>query len=106
MTAPVPRFPWKEARQAPAAPVTVREPAIVAQVPRVALSGRGAAAALSISLSTMAALERNGDGPPSFVLPGGRRRLYPLDLLIRWAADQAAAAGDQDQATDDGEGTP
>jgi len=89
-------YPWK-AKPGPAGTATataVAKPQIVAQVPRVCLSPREAAAALGISTGTLETLRRAGQGPPSFVLPGGRRRLYPVDLLIRYAAERAAADGD------------
>ena len=93
-------FPWKTNRQAPADPAAaVRRPELVAQVPRVALDSREAAAALSVSLTTLESLRRGGSGPPSFVLPGGKRRVYPVRELIEWVSS-LAAAGDQDGVED------
>ncbi len=91
------RYPWKNKGTPGTATVpAVAKPTLVAQVQPICLSGHAAAAALSISKGTLETLERRGEGPPSFVLPGGRRRLYPVDLLIRWAAERAVADGDGD----------
>lgn len=86
-------YPWQIDRSNKPVPVgdPPKPPAIVAQVLRVTLSPREAAAAMGISLGTLQTLERAGQAPPSLVLPGGRRRLYPVDLLVRWAADRATA---------------
>lgn len=97
------RYPWKiKPGTATSSSVAVRPPEIVAQVPRVCLSPREAAASLGVSTGTLETLRRAGRGPPSLVLPGGRRRLYPVDLLIRWAADRAAADEEEDQGSDEG----
>ena len=95
MTKPTPQrrtYPWE--RPATSKPAAVSEPikapAIVAQIPRVCLSGREAARALGVSFSTLETWRRSGSGPPSFTAPDGRRRLYPLAGLVRWAADRAA----------------
>lgn len=64
-------------------------PKLVAPVPRVALSPLETAQALGVSEGTLATWEREGTGPPSFVMPGGRLRFYPVTLLHEWAAARA-----------------
>jgi hypothetical protein len=66
----------------------VADAAIVSAIPRVCLSRAEAAQALGIGLSTLKSLESQGRSPPAFDAPGGRK-LYPVNLLIEWAADRA-----------------
>jgi len=90
------RYPWlAPPGGTQAAADAVAPPAIVAQVPRVTLSPAEAARALGVSVGTLRSWERQGCGPPSFVAPGGRLRLYPVALLAQWAAEQAGR-GDSD----------
>ena len=63
-----------------------------ATVPRVCLSPRETALALGISEGTLAMWLRQRSGPPSFVAPGGRLRLFPVASLQEWAAAQARDA--------------
>jgi hypothetical protein len=70
---------------------------LVAPVPRVTLMPREAAQALGVSEGTLAGWFRARIGPPSFVVPGGRLRLYPVDGLREWAA---AHARDDEQQQD------
>lgn len=88
------KYPWEPsgANTPAVAAEPIRHPAIVAQVPRVALSGREASRALGVSFSTLETWRRSGSGPPSFTAPDGRRRLYPVAALVRWAADRASEA--------------
>jgi hypothetical protein len=96
-------YPWQQSRTSGTATApAVRAPEIVSPVPRVTLSPREAAAALGISTGTLETLRRAGQGPPSLVLPGGRRRLYPVAGLVEWAA--ARAASEQATAGEDGDG--
>lgn len=109
MSKPTPQrrvYPWERPASNRPAPVAepIRPPAIIAQVPRVAVSSREAAASLNISVATLETLRRSGEGPPSLILPGGRRRLYPLAGLVRWATDRAAAEAAAETADDYEEG--
>jgi Helix-turn-helix domain len=91
--------PWLKPTAEPAAKVARRQEAASFVVPRVCLSRSEAAQALGIGDSTLKALEREGDAPPAFKVSGGRR-LYPLNLLIEWAAHRAQARElDRDGAT-------
>lgn len=64
------------------APAAVK-PQIVAQVSRICFSGPEAATALGVAFATLETWRRAGSGSPSFKAPDGRRRLYPVDLLVR-----------------------
>ena len=86
-------FPWLPAEagdDAPAAELpAVATAKITAEVPKLAMTARELAAATSLSVSTIAGLVRAGKGPPSFVVPGGRLRRFPVDGARQWVADLA-----------------
>jgi len=89
------RYPWQiKPDTGISQPAVVKAPAIVAQVSRVCLSGHEAAAALGVSFGTLETWRRARSGPPSFTAPDGRRRLYPVDLLVDWARERAEEAAD------------
>lgn len=98
------RYPWMVQPGKPApVPDPPRPKVVPAPVERTALSLHEAAASIGVSPSTLAGL--GPDGPPSFVLPRRKRRIYPVEALRRWlascAAQAAAEAGvDQDPAGD------
>lgn len=101
------RYPWMQGPSSKPAPVPEppRPKLAVAPVERLGLSLHEAAAAIGVSASTLAALTKAGDGPPSFRLHRRKRRIYPTDSLRAWLAKCAAEAAaesdiDQDPAGD------
>ncbi|MCY2991316.1 MAG: hypothetical protein NTY19_26095 [Planctomycetota bacterium] len=84
-----PMFPWQKSATPPAAPPVATITA--APVERLAMTVGELAKAIGVSVGTVLAMSRRGDGPPSAVLPQGRLRRYPVDGVRRWLADLAAA---------------
>jgi hypothetical protein len=83
-------LPWSIPRaNQPAAPLPVPE-LRTEPVPRLAISAAEVAAALGVGLSTLSAWQREGIAPPSIVIKGGRRRLYPVDSVRAWLRDLAS----------------
>ena len=60
---------------------------------RATLSTVEVANHLGVSRATLANMIRANTAPPSYRLPGGRRRLFPAAALEAWEAANLAAAG-------------
>jgi excisionase family DNA binding protein len=85
-------YPWqqkpKDQSPGPPSPAQIVEP-----VPRLALTMQEVAIALSISVGTLNKLVQSGEGPPSFIVPGGRLRRFPTDAVRRWVNAQVGETG-------------